>query len=75
MIVYSATLGEFRADVMSNGIGDIIAETYRASTGYSTGRSEFNSWQNSLQYIDRVLSDDQIPQDAGVAIEYHLPQS
>lgn len=28
-----------------------------------------------MEYMDRVLNDDEIPHDAGVAIEYHLPQS
>ena len=25
--------------------------------------------------MDRVLADDEIPSDAGVSIEYHIPQS
>lgn len=60
---------------MSNGIGDVIAEMYKAQTGRGTSPSEMTSWQNSLQYMDRVLSDDSIPSDIGVAIEYHIPQS
>jgi DUF2075 family protein/DNA replication protein DnaC len=75
MIVYSATKGQFRDDVMSNNIGNIILETYRERTGHNTGSSEIMSWTNSLQYMDRVLEDTEIPNDAGVAIEYHIPQS
>lgn len=75
MIVYSATKERFRQDVMTNGIGDIIFNAYKGATGKSTGRSEIDSWVNSLQYMDRALSDTAIPGDAGVAIEYHIPMS
>ena len=60
---------------MTNDIGNIIYDRYRAATGRRTGKSEIDSWINSLQYMDRVLTDGDIPRDAGVAIEYHIPQS
>lgn len=75
MIVYSASKSEFCKDIMSNSIENIIFEAYKAATGRSTGRSEIESWRNSLQYMDRVVSTSHIPDDAGVAIEYHIPQS
>lgn len=75
MIVYSSTKAKFNDDVMTNDIGTIIYDAYRSATGRNTSKSEINSWINSLQYMDRVLNDDEIPHDAGVAIEYHLPQS
>ena len=75
MIVYSATKSQFLNDVMSNDIGNIILSTYKKVTGKSTGQSEITSWTNSLQFMDRVLSDGDIPGDSGVAIEYHIPQS
>ena len=75
MIVYSSTKAQFQEDVMTNDIGNIIYDAYKAATGRRTGKSEIDSWINSLQYMDRVLTDDDIPSDAGVAIEYHIPQS
>jgi len=75
LIVYSATKAEFQDDVMTNNIGGIIFDAFRAATGKHTSESEIKSWMNSLQYMDRVLRDDEIPFDAGVAIEYHLPQT
>lgn len=75
MIVYSSTKGKFQQDVMTNDIGNIIYDVYKSVTGRSTGKSEIDSWMNSLLYMDRVLSDHDIPHDAGVAIEYHLPQT
>ena len=73
MIVYSATKSQFRSDVMSNDIGNIVLQTYQKRTGRKTGKSEIDSWINSLPYMDRVLDDEQIPNDAGVAIEFHIP--
>jgi DUF2075 family protein len=75
VIVYSSTKAQFQEDVMTNDIGNIIYDRYRAATGRRTGKSEIDSWINSLQYMDRVLTDGDIPRDAGVAIEYHIPQS
>ena len=75
MIVYSATKEQFQNDIMTNDIEGIIYTAYREITGRSTGKSELDSWRNSLQYMDRVVSDSEIPADAGVAIEYHIPQS
>ncbi len=75
MIVYSSTKTQFRNDVMTNDIGNIVYDAYKTATGKMTGRSEIDSWINSLPYMERVLADDEIPGDAGVAIEYHIPQS
>jgi len=75
MIVYSATKNSFQSDVLSGDIENIILDAYKAATGRSTGISEINSWKNSLQYMERVLADNDIPSDSGVAIEYHIPQS
>jgi DUF2075 family protein len=75
VIVYSSTKAKFQEDVMTNDIGNIIYDAYKYATDRKTGQSEINSWINSLQYMDRVLTDDDIPSDAGVAIEYHIPQS
>ena len=75
MIVYSSTKVKFQNDVMTNDIGNIIYNTYLTATGRKTGKQEIDSWINSLPYMERVLRDDDIPSDAGVAIEYHIPQS
>jgi len=75
VIVYSSTKAQFQNDVMTNDIGNIIYDTYKTATGRKTGKSEIDSWINSLQYMDRVLTDVDIPNDAGVAIEYHIPQT
>jgi DUF2075 family protein len=75
VIVYSASKSKFKDDVMTNDIGNIIVEAFKTATNKNTSISEINSWVNSLQYMDRVLNDKDIPDDAGVSIEYHLPQT
>ncbi len=75
MIVYSDTKNKFQDDVMSNNIGNIVLENYKKATGRSTSQAEINSWTNSLPFMERILSDTSIPDDVGIAIEYHIPQS
>lgn len=75
MIVYESDKTKFLGDVMSNDIGNIILGSFRNVTGRGVGQAELNSWTNSLQYMERVLSDPMIPDDAGIAIEYHIPRS
>ncbi len=75
MIVYSANKYDFQNDIMTNDIGNIILNTYRNATGRNTTLAEINSWQSSLPFMERVLNDSSIPDDAGIAIEYHIPQS
>ncbi len=75
MIVYSSTKQAFLDDVMSNDIGNVILKTFKQVTGHGVGPAEVTSWVNSLQYMERVLNDAEIPNDAGVSIEYHIPQS
>jgi uncharacterized protein len=75
MIVYSATKSEFRDDVRANRIEASILTAFRRTFGHGTQASEIESWKNSMLYMSNVLEDDGIPADAGVAIEYSIPQT
>lgn len=75
MIVYLANKTQFREDVLSNKIEEIVHESFRRHLGKSVGVSELASWKNSLGQMDRVLGDDGIPHNAGVAIEFNIPQT
>ncbi|CAJ0557526.1 unnamed protein product, partial [Mesorhabditis spiculigera] len=48
---------------------------FKEATGKTVGRSEIRSWQGSLTYMAKVLRDEGLPSDAGLAIELHIPQS
>ncbi len=69
MIVYSATRAEFTGDVFSSQIEQKILDALK----HRVGRSMVASWRNSLQYMNNVLLDGAIAEDAGVAIEYTVP--
>lgn len=75
MIVYEATRGEFSQDVFSNEIEDRILEAFERRLGHSTSQSEVAAWKNSMQYMNNALVSAGISPDAGVAIEFRIPQT
>lgn len=75
MIVYHQTKENFSNDILSNEIEKIISGELWSRTGKKVSARELLSFHNSLGYMDRVLNDPQIPDDAGISIEYHLPQT
>lgn len=75
MIVYLENKAQFRDDVFSNRIEEIVHDAVKQKLGRSVGQSELNSWKNSLRCMSDVLEDKDIPHDAGVAIEYAVPNT
>ena len=75
MIVYSGTKTDFLNAVEEDSIAEEIEKNIYEKMHRSTGRSEFRSWENSLEYMYKVLNDTSIPHDSGVAIEYNIPQT
>jgi hypothetical protein len=75
VIVYEATKQQFLHDSDNDDIEDVILAHYTAKTGKGVGRSEVASWKGSLGYMAKVLRDEAVPNDTGLAIELHLPQS
>ena len=73
MLVYSATRAEFTRDVFSNQIEQKILDAFALRLGYRTSKSEIESWKNSMQYMNNALIAGDLPEDAGVAIEYQIP--
>lgn len=75
MIVYAATKQQFLKDNDNDDIEEVILRHYKEATGKRVGASEIKSWQGSLTYMAKVLRDEALPNDAGLAIELHIPQS
>jgi hypothetical protein len=75
MIVYEATKQQFLHDTDNDDIEDVILAHFTARTGKRVGRSEIDSWKGSLGYMAKVLRDEGLPGDTGLAIELHIPQS
>ena len=75
MIIYQASKSQFLDHALRDDIEDVVSRQYRSVTGHGVSPSEIQSWKQSLLEMAKVLVDDEIPGDAGVAIEYQLPQS
>jgi len=58
-------------DTLANNLENLIYEKMNRRTQ----KSEFKSWQNSMQYMYKVLNDQEIPNNSGVAIEYNIPNT
>ena len=75
MIVYQSTKSGFLDDAFKRDIDDVVLAAFRSRTGRTVGRSEIRSWKESLLAVAKVLNDEAIPADCGVAIEYCIPQT
>ena len=75
MIVYQADKKQFLSDNNDRDIEDVILAKYTTATGRRVPAAEMRSWKESLGYMSRVLSASDIPDDVGVAVELHIPQS
>ena len=73
MIIYRATKKQFVEDVFNNTIADNIDEAFYEHLGRHTSPNEVRSWQNSMQYMFKVVDTPELPDEAGVAIEYQIP--
>ena len=75
MIIYQASKSQFLHHALRDDIEEVVSRQYRSTTGHGAGPSEIQAWKHSLLEMAKVLGDEEIPDDAGVAIEYQLPQS
>lgn len=75
MIIYSGSKADFMKEVVEDTIAYSIRDNMLEKMHRKTGDAEFRSWVNSLEYMYKVLNDDEIPQNSGIAIEYNLPNT
>lgn len=75
MIVYDGLKTDFLTSCEKDSIAMEIEENILSKMGKHTPKAEFRSWENSLNYMYKVLNDDAIPADAGIAIEFNIPQT
>lgn len=75
MIVYSGLKSDFLSAVEADLIAAEIEEKIYSVMHRRTAQNEFRSWENSLEYMYKVLNDSAIPENSGVAIEYNIPQT
>ena len=71
MLAYLATKDQFLLDAPT--IEDKVKNAVKRKLGHSVGDSEYASWRNSLgNAMYHAMNTDDIPGDAGVAIEYRV---
>jgi DUF2075 family protein len=72
MIIYSSDVGGFKKDIFEGRLIESldrqIARSYKASS-----YNERLSWQNSLHFMNTIVTNSNLPDNAGVAIEYMIP--
>ena len=75
MIIYHSTKSGFHNDILTGDIEGIILDRMQKMQNRKVGKSEIQSWKNSLHYMHTVLQDQGIPDDAGIGIETQIPQT
>jgi DUF2075 family protein len=75
MLVYEGIKNEFLESVVNDTIAFQIEKNILKKLNRYTSKSEFISWENSMQYMYKVLNDKEIPENSGICIEYNIPQT
>lgn len=75
MIVYSKNKLEFQDDIARGEIDVIIGRAFKEKLNRNIYSKEADSWWNSLQFMNTIISDNEIPNDAGITIECQIPQT
>lgn len=75
MIIYDGLKSDFLNSVENDTIAIEIEKNILERMGRHTSSNEFNAFDNSMQYMYKVMNDPEIPSDAGIAIEYNIPQT
>ncbi len=71
MLAYLGTKADFLRDAPV--IEDKVRDAVKNNLNFSVGDSEYQSWRNSLgNAMSHVMLSDDIPNEAGIAIEYRL---
>lgn len=73
MIIYSSSASEFREKVDSNLLTLAIEEAFVRKMGKQPNLGEIRAWNNSMQFMERVIRNSKIADDCGIMIEYNIP--
>jgi len=72
MITYSNTKAGFIYDVIMNSIEEKVEVLYIKETNRRLNYRERLAIRNSMQYMRNLIDIEDIPDDAGIAIEYMI---
>lgn len=73
MLVYNDVKRQFVLDVKDNSIADKILDAIKANCLNAGHDREYQSWQNSMQFMRNIVDDPAIDDDVQICIEYNIP--
>ncbi len=71
MIIYSGIKSDFVA--CQKELPSLLRDTIFDKLGEETSDGEYRSWENSLAFMKDIVDTPNIPEDAGIALEYNIP--
>jgi DUF2075 family protein len=74
VIIYQSTTAGFLDHLEDGSIVGRISAGF-ARHGLSTPAHEVDAWQNSLNFMHKVLARGSVPEDCDIAIEFSIPQT
>ena len=75
MLIYEGVKNSFLQDVDNDLLAPELKKKVYEKMGRYTSDSEYRSWAESMVFMYKVMNDKEIPDDAGIAIEYNVPQT
>lgn len=75
MLIFNGTKASFMDHMVDQDMTDLLTNAIYEKMHRKTPKNEKESWENSLKNMFMTLSDAEIPDNAGVAIEYNIPQT
>jgi len=75
MIIYENIKKGFLNDIDSGEYVNKVIFAMETRMHRHSGNSEVSSWMNSLRAMSYIMQDNNIPEDAGIAIEYNIPNT
>ena len=75
MLIFNGTKSTFMDHMVDQDLTDLLTKTIYEKMHRRSSKAERDSWENSLKNMFMALSDTEIPDSAGVAIEYTIPQT
>ena len=73
MIVYNDIKRQFVRDVEDYTIADKIQDAIKAAGLYNGNLKEYLSWQNSMQFMCKIVNDSEIDDEVRICVEYNIP--
>ncbi len=75
MIIYSSNALAFRESVDNNQITVQIEEAFIKGMGKRPNQGEVRAWNNSMQFMEKIIRNSKVADDCGILIEYNIPST